>query len=101
MHTGDVTAENHAVPGISNLAPARLEKSEARLFKDGFLVPLESTTFRSSLYRNHVPDRVVSCVANQGMNGPGSHRMQIAVQRALACKLAVTECGCFHGSLCI
>lgn len=80
-HTSDVTPENHAAPGIFNLAPARLERSEARLFKDGFLVPSESTTFRSSLYRNHVPDRVVSYVAKQGMNGGAEELISVQIQR--------------------
>jgi hypothetical protein len=80
-HTGDMTAENHAVPGISNLAPARLERSEARLFKDGFLVPPESTAFRSSLYRSHVPDRVVSYVANQSVNGGAEELVSVQIQR--------------------
>ncbi|MCE3015213.1 MAG: FecR domain-containing protein [Pirellula sp.] len=81
MHTGDVTAESHALPGISNVTTARLEKSEARLFKDGFLVPPESTTFRSSLYRSHVPDRIVSYVANQSVNGGAEELVSVQIQR--------------------
>lgn len=78
--SGDAVGQVVA-PDLSKISPTRLESSEARLFKDGFLVPPESTTFRSTLYHSHVPDRVVSYTATQAANGGAEELVSVRVQR--------------------
>lgn len=78
--SGDAIGEV-AAPDRSKISPTRLESSEARLFKDGFMAPPESTIFRSALYHSHVPDRVVSYTATQAANGGAEELVSVRVQR--------------------